>query len=402
LVVYAALATLVARYEPGVDIPLNSAALAWVTALACTGAIAWMIRTGRRPRLRLHPLTWLLVALCLWIALSCALALVRDGWFAPVPEHHPLNYIPALLLYLLATQFLGEVAASLALAAAICIGLVIRARLLSPFGVWRQEDIASWIAMALPLGALCIARPNDWLTPLPPRFSRFRRPLAWGWVLAFTLIVLILLWELVGTQNRTGVIGLAAALLVLWLLSRQRLLILLCSTPLLVLAPFALRHSEFWRRFSDLWTGGPEKNSALARLELWRFAWRLFLEHPLAGIGPGNFESYLSAAYPGIDPKPPHNNVLAMLCETGLPGALLYAAFFLGALLLAVRILRLARPDWPAPAAHALTAALAAYLAIGLTITRQDLVMAYLFAGWTVALQNHLTGLYPLRNTRSP
>jgi O-antigen ligase len=352
LVIYATLATVVARYEPGVDIPLNTTVLAWIATLAVTATVAWFLSgalasgaTGGLPtsvlsdlRVRLfhpHPLTWLLLSLLACITVSCLAAYLRDGRFDPAPEHHPRNYLQALVLYLLATQFLSGAVASLA--ATICLCLIIRSRLLSPMGIWRQEDIASWIAMAVPLAILCLRPPAEFFPAVTTTCARIHhrlrlppRLLSRLWSPFFAAILLLLLWELGATQNRTGAMGLAAGLFVLWLLTPRRIIWLLGALPLIALAAWRLSSSAYWHRFTDIWTGGRDQASATSRLELWHYARSFFLQHPLTGIGPGNFEHYFALARPDIDPKPPHNNIVAMLCETGLPGAILYGAFFSG------------------------------------------------------------------------
>jgi O-antigen ligase len=84
------------------------------------------------------------------------------------------------------------------------------------------------------------------------------------------------------------------------------------------------------------------------RMAHWQAAWAMFLDHPLTGVGAGNF----SVHFPDYSPHPlfriarghAHNYYLHILAELGIPGLLAYLAIFALALLLAVRVWR-TRPN---------------------------------------------------------
>jgi O-antigen ligase len=395
LLVYAALTPIVvARYDPDVTgITLNMAVLEWVALLTVTGSIAWMVRTRHRPTFHLHWLFWLLVVFVAWIALTSCVAAHRDGYFAPAPDENPRTYVQALVLFFLASQCLSGELTSLGMALALGLALIVRTRLLSPRGVWRDEDVGSLIAVVFPLGVLALSGTMPWTA----RFPRSLGPtLRWVIRVAGALILGVLLWELLFTENRTGAMGLAAALLVMVILSPKRFYLLGAALPIAVGAALYLGSSVYWKRFSDLWTGGSEQDSAISRLRLWRAGWRMLLDHPIVGVGPGNFENYLPRYAPTLEPKPAHSNFVGIAAETGWPGLILYVAFFGGAILVAFQVLRVCGRDWPGPGARLLLATLVAYQVIGLTISRQDMVLAYIFAGWSLAFWLRLTGRPPL------
>ena len=68
-----------------------------------------------------------------------------------------------------------------------------------------------------------------------------------------------------------------------------------------------------------------QDNSTEARVVFWKSSVNMSLDHPLTGVGPGNFEHY----YPRYQKfyyyysDSPHNAPLAFVCELGYPGALL-------------------------------------------------------------------------------
>lgn len=88
--------------------------------------------------------------------------------------------------------------------------------------------------------------------------------------------------------------------------------------------------------------------SASGRLTLWSKSWQLLREHPVFGVGPGNWKLAIPAygsegtlwADGLVLPSYPHNVYLQTICETGWPGALFY--FGLWALLgtMALKVIR--------------------------------------------------------------
>ena len=69
------------------------------------------------------------------------------------------------------------------------------------------------------------------------------------------------------------------------------------------------------------------------RYDYWRIAWNQFLDHPLDGVGAGNFDrTYFLERRTDEDVRQAHSIELQTLGETGLVGALALAAF-LGAVL---------------------------------------------------------------------
>ena len=63
---------------------------------------------------------------------------------------------------------------------------------------------------------------------------------------------------------------------------------------------------------------------AQRRLALWLAGWQMFKDHPMLGVGPGNFAISYQTKYYGSDPNPaawaPHNIYIQVLSEEGLLG----------------------------------------------------------------------------------
>jgi O-antigen ligase len=66
------------------------------------------------------------------------------------------------------------------------------------------------------------------------------------------------------------------------------------------------------------------------RLQVWRAGWRMFLDHPLLGVGAGQFSTAYGTVYSGREHGPwmrPHNLLIQVACELGLAGLLIFGYF---------------------------------------------------------------------------
>lgn len=108
---------------------------------------------------------------------------------------------------------------------------------------------------------------------------------------------------------------------VLWALAAIGLVALVALTPFLA--------TERFQRLLDFQGG-----TGFVRLQLWRSAWQMALDHPLFGVGPDNFlyayRSYylLPAAWQEPNLNHPHNWLLDWWTRLGLPGLLLASLWF--------------------------------------------------------------------------
>jgi UDP-GlcNAc:undecaprenyl-phosphate/decaprenyl-phosphate GlcNAc-1-phosphate transferase len=68
------------------------------------------------------------------------------------------------------------------------------------------------------------------------------------------------------------------------------------------------------------------------RYDYWRIAWHMWKDHPLLGVGAGNYpRDYYQMRATTEDIQQPHSVELQSLAELGLPGLLLFACFVVGA-----------------------------------------------------------------------
>lgn len=380
LLIYGVLATLVGRYQPGVPVAFNLDILMYAALLCLTAATVHVLCHGQRPRLPSADswVTWAFLALILWVGLA-TLASMRLVPWGPSPYHHPRQYIVSLALFLLASQYLGGRRVATALALILPLSIGIRGRCLSPYGIWRLEDMASLLVITLPL------------TLAPVMVVRgIKARVAIG--VFCVLLIVNNLMLLNATDNRAAIVALLAVIFALWLVSRWRFVLLLLGLPPLAFAAYKFTQTQYWDRFELLWTQGGD-TSGSGRTELWRGAWMMIRDHPLLGIGPGNFPAMLPTYIPNPTHKSgAHNILLGMAADNGIPALLLFLVVFLGALFYLWQTIRFASTDWPAPVARLLLASIVGYLAVGMFITRHDMILAYFLAGWAVALRGQLMG----------
>ena len=96
---------------------------------------------------------------------------------------------------------------------------------------------------------------------------------------------------------------------------------------LLALTPFLA--TERFQRLLDF-----QRGTGFVRLQLWRSAWQMALDHPIFGVGPDNFlyayRSFylLPAAWEEPNLNHPHNWLLDWWTRLGLPGLLLATSWF--------------------------------------------------------------------------
>jgi O-antigen ligase len=176
---------------------------------------------------------------------------------------------------------------------------------------------------------------------------------AWFWWAAAACI----LGGLGFSYARTAWVGMAAGLLLLGCLRGRRPLLLTAGALVLITAAAILIEPAIGRRLLSMFDIGETP-----RARLWLSSLRILGDHPWIGGGLGSFKA-LFAEYrlPGeyMSTAHPHNDLLNVLVETGIPGGLawiaIWAAFFRET---RPRLPHGARRSWLPDALRAATAAL--------------------------------------------
>ena len=213
-----------------------------------------------------------------------------------------------------------------------------------------------------------------------PRIGRGRRGLV---ALALAEFAALLF-----TMTRGAWIALFAGLVAAAFVLRSRVLVLATAAALAVLAAFTFLYANDQGRtisVTTMATSEPDRNVG-TRLVLWDVAWDMFREHPLMGVGMGDFSTEAQARLAGRSVRTTvdsHNVFLHVLATRGLLGFVPLVGYF-GVLVLSLyRIMR--RADQGSLARHYAAAALAvtaAVLAGSLTennIDDSEVFMAFMF-----------------------
>lgn len=99
----------------------------------------------------------------------------------------------------------------------------------------------------------------------------------------------ILILATAATMSRGGFIGLAAVLFMLSLRSPRKLLSMTLVIVMIV-GLVALAPAKYWTEVSTISTSTDENDTGYKRLYLWKIAWRMFLDNPILGVGPANYQ----------------------------------------------------------------------------------------------------------------
>lgn len=179
----------------------------------------------------------------------------------------------------------------------------------------NPNDLALMIDISLPLClALALTTRSYW------------KKLAWT-VAMFAMIYVVFL-----TASRGGAIALVvAALVCLWQLGvKERRFYLLLLVPVVMLVIWLSSGKKLQQRFEQTNTDAPTNNqstgdsgSAEQRKELLLKSLQVTAQHPLFGVGPGNFV-IISSVW-----RVTHNSYTQISAEGGIPAFLLYLLIFL-------------------------------------------------------------------------
>jgi O-antigen ligase len=240
--------------------------------------------------------------------------------------------------------------------------------------------------------AIMLVVPLLVLTPVYLRLERghgFKLPLAA--LLSFLLVV-----EL-ATLSRSGLVGLAAGLVILAFPYRRLLVSGALLVPLaavgLLLAYVVSRRLDFFETVlrTRTQTGG---GSTSVHFEVYDFVPDVLSQHPLLGLGLNNFSVYYELVTGRTD-WGPHSFYVALLVETGIVGTALFAAFLvflfrrLGGARRLGRALAAARDPLAArvrPLAWGLTAALVGTMAANAFYLTMQFYYFYVFAQLALAV----------------
>ncbi len=345
--------------------------LEWTAALVGTGYFAWLVRRRSTPRWAMTSAGWVMVAMVAWCLLASAAAAYRLYW-DPALNHHPILLAAGLVL--LAASSDGLTSTRGVLAAGLVLAVTLAARAAGEWNlVYLNGDLGSLAAIAAVLaGALTLAGSRWWHKLL----------------LAIPAVAMVALTA--ATANRGGVVALAAGAVAVWVAGRRKLLKLALASPVLAGGVAWVALGPLGKRIADIWQGGYWLRTVTERLDIWQAGVAMAADHPVLGVGIGNFRPHVGAYNLAVAGMSPHNNFVAMAAEAGLPALGLYVAAVSLAVIAGVRSSRrTGRGDGPG---LYVAGALVAQVAGGCFMTRHTEAIAFILAGLAVGLWTRRQG----------
>jgi probable O-glycosylation ligase (exosortase A-associated) len=290
----------------------------------------------RQPRRVLLPTTKLVLTFLLWTIASTAGAIVLGNSF-DVVFGNLLKTVLMCLVLVGSVRGLRDVErlTMVYLVAATIYAIVVVARFdLGEGSDWRlgrlyyydANDLATYLVTAMPLGVYFL------LTG--------RR--AVGRVLAAGALA-ILTVAFVRTGSRGGFIALIAVIVFIMLrysaisLGRR-----LSAAVLVTLILLGTASSRYWEQMTTIASDADyNRTEETGRLQIWGRGMGYMLQHPLLGVGPGNFQTAEGTLSPlaerqqfgvGVRWNAAHNTYIQVGAETGVIGLLLFLAMIASAL----------------------------------------------------------------------
>ncbi len=220
------------------------------------------------------------------------------------------------------------------------------------------------------------------LNMMMPVASFFSRSETRRWVrLAFLGIFGASIFGVLLTYSRGGFLGLAVVLVALVLQRRKNFMstILLAAAVGLV---FVSMPTAWFERISTIGSYGQDE-SAMSRIDTWRFAWDVALKSPITG---GGFQAFRA----NPSDYDAHSIYFGMLGEHGFLGLGVFLALIVATLLSLGRVIRLATRDpelaWYAQLAGAVRISVIAFMVSGAFLNLQYFELFYLLAAITMIL----------------
>jgi hypothetical protein len=104
----------------------------------------------------------------------------------------------------------------------------------------------------------------------------------------YLLLTCLFLFVIMLTGSRGGFVGLIATSAYCWLRTKKKLLTLIII-GILVAFSVLVAPKTYWDRIHSITEEGANEGSGEERIYTWGIGWHMFLDHPIIGVGQGNF-----------------------------------------------------------------------------------------------------------------
>ncbi|NMM61134.1 O-antigen ligase family protein [Clostridium sp. P21] len=148
----------------------------------------------------------------------------------------------------------------------------------------------------------------------------------------YLLILVLVIINIVLTDSRNALIGVAIGAIILAIVFSWKLIFII--GPAAVISLFIPRISH---RILDI----ANSSQNVSRIYLWKTALKMIKEHPILGVGNGNYVSlydtyvkkYPELKYPWFTQRPTHNSYLKVTSELGILGIISFVCMLIFSLL---------------------------------------------------------------------
>ena len=306
-----------------------------------------------------EPFDWLRpdrtdIKVLLWALGSIASAVILNSQAAPGLAQTYLNLV---LVFYMASRIVRNPQQTRGAVIALVVGIALVAMLSLALPNLAASVVAEGDVQRLgPLGATGAAGINrfaGWLAVgavLPWLALNGRR----STTLAARALSIAIVIALVATVSKAALAAAGASVLCWVLISsrRKRVLKGMGAVPILAVGWFLLP-AGVHQRFAAF---GQANSVAYTRFAIWEGGLKMFLAHPLFGVGVGQFDQYAPLYFPQLttyqEAQESHSVLIGALAETGAVGTLLLL-IMVGSIL--AEGIRLIRADWRASTQHCTT-----------------------------------------------
>jgi O-antigen ligase len=205
------------------------------------------------------------------------------------------------------------------------------------------------------------------------------------------LVVGLMIVTIIFTISRSGFVGLIVVSgMILLKTFKKRILMTILFLSLSVVVLVYVAPPDFWERMSTMTNPEEDYNvtSYAGRIEVWKRGVKLIMEHPVTGVGIGQFGVAEGESHKDIGGKwsAAHNSFIQIGAELGLGGLILFVLLFYYIL---KRIRSVPKNNRKILIfINSFVTSFLVYVVVGFFLSQAYNTILYLFIGMTIALSN--------------
>jgi O-antigen ligase len=138
----------------------------------------------------------------------------------------------------------------------------------------------------------------------------------------YVFLFLILLSANITTFSRGGFVGLVFVCFYLFLISKKKMAFIIFSMIFIAIS-MVFVPQEYKAEISTINPDALNQGTGETRVQYWKASWKMFLDHPLIGVGPGNYNTHVAEYHIYGDRawgRAVHSLYFTLLAELGILG----------------------------------------------------------------------------------